>query len=244
VTFLRSKNKRIAHYKHLVSLALGLASLMVTQAQASDAYTRLPLGFESRQDQTNVEIKISFDASVANIGNPIAPLTVRSLAFPEGEVDVFYAGSLEISGGSPPYTVSVIKGSLPQGLNLDNNGMISGTPSQAKNTSFIVRVADQVGTSVSKKLEIKILKAPEVTTKRLKSGKVGKKYSDLLKATGGKKPFTWVLVIGSLPKGLSYYSSTGEITGAPTISGKFHLTFQVTDLLGGTSRKDFVLLID
>lgn len=241
MTLLRSKNKRIAQYKHLVSLALGLASLMVIQAQVS-ADTRLPLSFESHQDQTNVEIKIPFDAFVANIGNPIAPLTVRSLAFPEGEVGVFYASSLEINGGSSPYTVSVIKGSLPQGLNLDNNGMISGTPSQAKNTSFIVRVTDQLGTSVSKKLEIKILKTPEVG--RLKSGKVGKKYSDLLKATGGKKPFTWLLVIGSLPKGWSYYSSTGEITGVPMISGKFHLTFQVTDPLGGTSRKDFALVID
>ena len=242
--FLRSKNKRIAHYKHLLGLALGLASLMVTQAQASDAYTRPPLSFESHQDQINAEIKVPLGAFVANIGNPIAPLTVRSLALPEGEVDVYYATPLEISGGSPPYTISVIKGSLPQGLNLDNNGMISGMPSQAKNTSFIVRVTDQVDTSISKKLEIKILKALEVTTRRLKSGKVGKKYSDFLKATGGKKPFTWLLVIGSLAKGLSYHSSTGEITGVPKAPGSFNLTFQVTDPLGGTSRKDFALVID
>ena len=157
---------------------------------------------------------------------------------------MYFASPLEISGGSLPYVFNIIKGSLPPGLNLDNNGMISGTPSQAKNTSFIVRVTDQVGISVSKKLEIKILKALEVTTGRLKSGKVGKRYSDLLKAAGGEKPFIWLLVIGSLPKGLGYGSSTGEITGVPKAPGSFNLTFQVTDPLGGTSRKDFVLVID
>ena len=209
--------------KHLAGLALGLASLIpIPQA----------------------EVKILLNAFAVSAANSVAPLTIRSFVLAEGEVNVFFASPLEISGGSLPYVFNIIKGSLPPGLNLDNNGMISGTPSQAKNTSFIVRVTDQVGTSVSKKLEIKILKALEVTTRRLKSGKVGKKYSDLLKAAGGEKPFIWSLVIGSLPKGLGYGSSTGEITGVPKAPGSFNLTFQVTDPLGGTSRKDFVLVID
>jgi len=186
-----------------------------------------------------------FAAFGAKIGGPAVPLIVGSSAFPEGEVDVFYASPLEISGGSPPYTVSVIKDSLPPGLSLDNNSMISGTPSQAKSASLTVRVTDQTSTSVSKKLEIKVFKALDITTKHLKNGQVRKKYGDVLKAIGGKKPLTWFLVSGSLPGGLSLDSSIGEITGTPKASGSFTLTFQVTDPLGGgSSRKDFVLVIN
>jgi len=55
-------------------------------------------------------------------------------------------------------------------------------------------------------------------------------YSATLAATGGKTPFTWSLTSGTLPAGLSLNSSTGTISGTPTVSViTTPLTFQVQD---------------
>lgn len=226
----------------LFGLAFALANLVVTQAQTSDAHDRL-LSIEPKS-LINAEVKTLANVFAGAAGDAIAWPTIRPPALPDGEVDVFYAIRLEISGGSPPYATNIIKGSLPPGLSLDNNGMISGTPSQAKSASFTVRVTDKFGRLASKKLDIKILKLVNITTQHLKNGKPGKKYSAILKAEGGKKPFRWLMVSGNFPEGLSYESSAGEILGAPKKPGRYSFTFQVTDSLGGSSRKDLVLTIE
>ena len=171
--------------------------------------------------------------------NP-APLTIGVSSLSDGEVNLEYTDSLEISGGSPPYEVSVMKGSLPAGLTVDSDGIISGTPTQ-EDLDLYRSVTDQDGASVSKELKIKIFKAIVITTKSLKKGKVEKKYAAALKAAGGKKPYTWSITSGSLPSGLTLDETTGKITGMPTEAGSFDLTIEVTDELGGTAEKELTL---
>ena len=66
-------------------------------------------------------------------------------------------------------------------------------------------------------------------TGSLAPGVIGAKYDDSLQAIGGQPPYTWTLVSGSLPAGLTL-SSTGEITGTVTgPGGIFTFVVQVTD---------------
>ena len=175
----------------------------------------------------------------------VTPLTIGASLLPEGEVNVAYTGDLAISGGVPPYTVTFLKGAPPAGLNVDNTGAITGTPTPlAKNASFTVKATDGSGSSVSKRLKIKIFKAANITTARLKVGKEGTKYSAALKATGGKKPFSWSILSGDLPSGLTFDGATGKILGIPTEIGDFDLTVQVADSLDGNAQKTFSLLVD
>jgi Putative Ig domain len=82
-----------------------------------------------------------------------------------------------------------------------------------------------------------------ISKRSLPIGDVGRSYTGRLRARSGKKPFTWSLVAGALPSGLSLDATTGRITGIPLSSGDTNLTFRVTDILGGVAQKDLALLI-
>ena len=68
-----------------------------------------------------------------------------------------------------------------------------------------------------------------ITTTGLPGGTVGVAYSQTVEATGGVTPYSWSVVSGSLPAGLSLGSSTGTISGTPTSSGTSNFTVRVTD---------------
>ena len=67
-----------------------------------------------------------------------------------------------------------------------------------------------------------------ITTTSLPDGVVGSAYSATLQATGGNGSYTWSILSGSLPDGLSL-SSMGEISGTLTTVGTFSFTVEVTD---------------
>ena len=73
-----------------------------------------------------------------------------------GVTDNWYAYTLEASGGTWPRTWDMATGSLPDGLYLDSNGVISGTPSAGGTFNFTVRVTDKDGTSRTQPLSLTI----------------------------------------------------------------------------------------
>jgi hypothetical protein len=61
---------------------------------------------------------------------------------------------------------------------------------------------------------------------------VGKSISLTYTASGGTAPYTWSAT--GLPPGLTM-SSTGVLSGTPTIAGNWNITFNVTDSTGATA---------
>ena len=60
-------------------------------------------------------------------------------------------------------------------------------------------------------------------------GEVGIAYAPVaLSATGGVQPYTWSVVTGALPAGLSI-GSDGTVSGTPTSAGTFTFTIQAAD---------------
>src|SRR5215472_10598452 len=57
-----------------------------------------------------------------------------------------------------------------------------------------------------------------ITTLALSGGQVGTPYSTTLIANGGNTPYAWTITSGTLPSGLSLNSSTGLISGTPTVA--------------------------
>jgi hypothetical protein len=67
-----------------------------------------------------------------------------------------------------------------------------------------------------------------ISTTSLPSGTQNLAYSVTLVASGGTPPYMWSIASG-LPPGLTLNSSTGVISGIPTIVGTYNFTAQVTD---------------
>ena len=69
-------------------------------------------------------------------------------------------------------------------------------------------------------------------------------YTTALSATGGTLPYSWSVVSGSLPAGLTLASATGVISGTPTAQGTYPFSAQVEDASGTKASAGFSILID
>src|SRR5215470_5779018 len=79
-----------------------------------------------------------------------------------------------------------------------------------------------------------------IQTLSLPPGVVDIAYSFTMTGTGGQPPYTWS---AQLPSLLSMNSSTGQITGIPTVEGKTPVTVTLKDSAQTTQTKNFTLVI-
>jgi hypothetical protein len=169
-----------------------------------------------------------------SIASAATTLAIATQSLAGGQQGAAYSAGLTATGGVQPYAWSLSSGSLPAGLSLAAaTGQISGTPTTAGTSSFVVQVKDSSSPAqtATESLSITITAASvlvQVTTTSLAGGQVGTAYSATLAATGGMMPYSWSVSSGSLPGGLTL-STTGTISGTPTTSGSFSFTVKVTD---------------
>lgn len=78
---------------------------------------------------------LAFPESLSLSGSP--PWALIGLSYPNF--------SFTTTGGAGPYTYSIVRGQLPDGLALSSGGAITGTPTEADTETFTVRVFDSAG---------------------------------------------------------------------------------------------------
>ena len=157
---------------------------------------------------------------------------VASSAPPNGTAGTAYSFTPALSGGTAPYSWSLISGSLPVGLSLNTStGAIAGTPTTTGTSSFVLQVVDSETPAETATWPASItIGAPlTVTPTTLPNGVVGSWYSTTLSVPGSTAPLTWAITIGSLPNGLSLDPNAGAISGVPTATGTVNFTIQATD---------------
>jgi hypothetical protein len=192
-----------------------------------------------------VQVKDSSNATATQslsitIAAPQLNITTSSLA--GGTVGTPYSQTLSASGGAGTYSWSVTSGSLPQGVLLSSGGVMSGTPSAAGNGTFTATVTDGT-TSASRTFSVAVAPALTITTSSLGAGRVGAAYSQSLQASGGAPPYSWSLVSGQLPTGLTLLPASGTLSGTPTTAGTFSFRVRATDSGTAAAEATFSLTI-
>ncbi|MCD0278310.1 putative Ig domain-containing protein [Xanthomonas melonis] len=78
-----------------------------------------------------------------------ATLVIAQGTLPPAVSGTAYTQTLSVSGGVAPYGFAVTSGTLPAGLTLAANGVLSGTPSAAGSSNFTITVTDRSGASAA-----------------------------------------------------------------------------------------------
>lgn len=98
------------------------------------------------------------------MSDPKSTLTFITESLPTFFVGVPVNFAVQASGGVPPYTFAVTKGSLAP-LTLSPTGVITGTPSATGNTSVRISVSDaaQPPATVNQDFDLEVDPTPSVT---------------------------------------------------------------------------------
>jgi hypothetical protein len=172
---------------------------------------------------------------------PLLSITNSSLA--NGSVGTTYSATLTTSGGRSPITFAVSSGSLPAGVAL-NGGTLSGTPTAAGSSTFVISATDANGAVAVRPLSITVSLVPSITTSSLSQATRLRPYSATIGASGGTgSGYAFSVTGGSLPAGMAL-ASNGTISGTPTSAGIFNFTVQVADSNNNTATSSLSLQVN
>jgi outer membrane autotransporter protein len=193
----------------------------------------------------------SFDFSITNpVGTATRTLAVTVVGIDSAGTVTGYKGQT-YSGGSPLYTITSSTGTLtgfttnptglPSPLSVDSSGRIVGTPSAAGQYTVTLQ-ANTSGTlndgAVTKSLALTIAGISSASTLNLtQSSGTGLPFQVTAVPTGGA-PYS---ISGSVP-GLSFSTSTGQLSGTPTITGTYPITVSATTSAGVVSQSMSVVV--
>ncbi len=161
------------------------------------------------------------------VGCPV--LTVTPATLPGGQLGASYTASLSTGGGVSPYSFAVSAGTLPGGLSLSSDGLLSGTLNSAGSFSFTITSTDAGRCTGSRSYTLTVCGPIAISPSALPGATVTGSYQQTLTATGGGAPYSFGVTAGALPDGLTL-SGTGGLSGTPTAAGTFSFTITATDV--------------
>lgn len=176
---------------------------------------------------------VTLDSSSVAGCSGCSAIVLAPATLPDGVLGVVYNQVITASGGTAPYTFTVIAGALPPGLTLSNTGNLTGIPTTPGSFSFTVRATDSVGCPGTRiyTLIVNPVGCPTITISpaTIPAANAGTPYGPVtLTASGGTAPYTFSITAGALPAGVTL-SPSGVISGTPTQSGSFTVTITATD---------------
>ncbi|MCX6589795.1 MAG: Ig domain-containing protein, partial [Acidobacteria bacterium] len=180
----------------------------------------------------------------------ISPNPERSLAttsLPGGTQGSPYSTTISLATGSGG-SFLLADGALPTGLTLNStSGVLGGTPTASGSFWFTIQSRSLSGSSVSSAWRTYNLLITNLSGLQFTTGPTPPEaepstaYRALLSPTGGVAPFTYSLLTGSLPPGVTLDTASGLLHGDVTSTRitSFSATLQVADARGATASQAF-----
>ncbi len=169
-------------------------------------------------------------------------LTVQPIGVAQGRVGLPYSQQLTVGGSisvAPSISWVLMEGDLPPGVYLDiSSGLISGTPTTAGTYNYVITAEERTGRlrSTTPRGYVHTIQAATVNPVQITTrsnpvnGRVGTAYpAQIFRAQGGTGSFTWAVVSGSLPPGLSLGTTSGILEGTPTVAGNYSFRVKAND---------------
>ena len=218
------------------NLPAGLSFTSLANASGSFPVAGTPTNVE----QANFVVEVT-DSSVAQI--PITQafalrVNARLLSnvpavLPDALVGTAYNQAFTATGGIPPYLWGASIALNGSGLTVDPaTGQLSGIPSMPDLLNFSIGVQD---TSVLPQgyfvnTTLRVLSPLLVDTSSFPQVRGGERILLTPAASGGVPPYSWSVVGGSLPMGVTMSNpATGELSGIPSTLGAFTFVLEVSD---------------
>ncbi len=156
------------------------------------------------------------------LANPVRvldPGSLEAVAFQE------FTHQFDADGGAEPYTWT---GSMPAGLSISADGVLSGAPEALGPLSFDVVVHDRYGQAATYSSMISVTgDAFGIHDPGNLVASVSRPFYHDFDVVGGQGPFVWSSP--DLPTGWSLDSATGVLEGTPDSVGPISLTINVLD---------------
>ncbi|HXH37268.1 MAG TPA: IPTL-CTERM sorting domain-containing protein [Thermoanaerobaculia bacterium] len=140
---------------------------------------------------------------------------------------------------------SVTGGAPPPGLTLSPDGMFCGKPTLEGTYDWTVTFTDSVSGCTGSVTYTLVVTGVVITPPTLPGPVVGAPYNEIVTASGGTAPFTFI-ISGSLPTGLTFLQTTpttGTIFGTPTANGVFNFCITVTDVNLCTATQCYTMVL-
>jgi hypothetical protein len=186
------------------------------------------------EDRSEREFSIFVDPGLQIENETVKPATIG-----QAYSDTFSAKGVVTlnppTGSDAQATWSLLSGSLPPGLTLSAQGLLTGTPTSEGSYGFAVKA--QNGNAVDTKDYTLTVRQPLIVKSpfgpaRPPSSEVGVRLAKTFTATGGSGTYTWAVASGSLPPGLVLNATQGTIAGVPQAAGAFAFGVTATDSEG------------
>jgi hypothetical protein len=156
------------------------------------------------------------------------------------------AGSFTVTSTGTPTASLSESGALPSGVsfvdNGDGTGTLSGTPAAGSGGSYPITItaSNGVGSPASQSFTLTVDQAPVITSAGATTFLVGTRGSFTPTATGYPAPT--ITESGPLPGGVSF--NHGSLTGTPTETGSFSITFTASNGVSPAASQSFTLTVD
>ncbi|WP_431878567.1 Ig domain-containing protein [Micromonospora marina] len=156
---------------------------------------------------------------------------------------VYAIHTVEATGGTGPYRLSVTSGSLPPGMLLVGTSL-GGAPTTPGTYPFTLRMTDQndLFDEQSATIEVREQKVAITSSKPRSPMYIGRVYAiHTVEATGGTGPYRLSVTSGSLPPGMLLVGTS--LGGAPTTPGTYSFTLRMTDQNNRFDEQDATVVV-